>query len=606
MSAIRTNIGAQASAHVVPHTPTATIPRTDAWAAIQYVYDWFAALVPSVGAAPKDAQYLVAASDSTLTAERVTTNTATVEWDHATAAQAKANIPDDAITFVKLQNLTSDRLIGRDTASSGDPEEISVGGGLEFTGSAGIQRSALTGDVAASAGSNSTAIQNDAVTDAKLRDSAAVSVIGRSANSSGDPADIAASANDTLLRRVADALSWGALTLGMIPANLITYAKIQQVSATSRILGRRTASAGDIEECTLSQILDFVGSAANGDILHRSGGSWTRLGIGSDGQVLTLASGLPSWAAAAAGGQSAGIHNCKITESNNGTAATYALKTLAGNDPSGGDPVTAVFPDGTSVSITAALSVTIPSGAELGFQGSVSSRIWVALVNDSGTPRLVVRNCRSSSNNVVGFPATGLLTSTTIGSGADSAHVSYSDSGVTAKPYVIAARADYESGLSTPGTWDASPTRIVQHGPGQHRPGDVVQQGFSTSTGNATTNSTTPVQTPLTHSISLTSPCNLVEIDVRGCISTGQNSGYIEATISRGTGPTNIGSSQRAANQVAGYVDSSATMKALDFPGTTSATAYYAYIVANGALGVAAEWNRLGATCIMEVSEVMA
>jgi hypothetical protein len=41
--------------------------------------------------APIDAQYITAAVDATLTAERVLTDTATVTWDFATAGQAKAN-----------------------------------------------------------------------------------------------------------------------------------------------------------------------------------------------------------------------------------------------------------------------------------------------------------------------------------------------------------------------------------------------------------------------------------------------------------------------------------------------------------------------------------
>lgn len=122
------------------------------------------------GGAPDNAQYLVAASNGTLTAERVTTDTATVAWDHGTAGQAKANVPDGSITFAKMQTIATDRLIGRDTASTGAPEEITVGGGLEFTGSAGIQRSALTGDVTASAGSNSTTIATNAVTTSKILD----------------------------------------------------------------------------------------------------------------------------------------------------------------------------------------------------------------------------------------------------------------------------------------------------------------------------------------------------------------------------------------------------------------------------------------------------
>lgn len=81
-----------------------------------------------------------------------------------TSSGATWSIDADAVTFAKLQNIATDRLIGRDTASSGDPEEISVGGGLEFTGSGGIQRSALTGDVTASAGSNTTVVVDDSHT----------------------------------------------------------------------------------------------------------------------------------------------------------------------------------------------------------------------------------------------------------------------------------------------------------------------------------------------------------------------------------------------------------------------------------------------------------
>ena len=154
-------------------------------------------------------------------------------------------IANDVVTFAKMQNLTTDRLIGRDTALAGDPEEISVGGGLEFTGSAGIQRSALTGDVTATAGNNGTTIA----------------------------------------------------------AGVVTYAKMQDVSATARVIGRKTAAAGDPEECTLSEVLDFVGSAAQGDIMYRGATTWTRLGAGTAGFVLQSGgpAANPSWAASSGG-----------------------------------------------------------------------------------------------------------------------------------------------------------------------------------------------------------------------------------------------------------------------------------------------------------------
>lgn len=50
-----------------------------------------------------------------------------------------AKLSDDAVTFAKMQNITTDRLLGRDTASSGNIEELSVTNGLEFTGSTGLQ-----------------------------------------------------------------------------------------------------------------------------------------------------------------------------------------------------------------------------------------------------------------------------------------------------------------------------------------------------------------------------------------------------------------------------------------------------------------------------------
>lgn len=75
-----------------------------------------------------------------------------------------SNIPNNGVTFARMQDIATDRLIGRDSASTGDPEEISVSGGVEFSGSGGIRRSALTGEVTASAGSNTTTLHQSAIT----------------------------------------------------------------------------------------------------------------------------------------------------------------------------------------------------------------------------------------------------------------------------------------------------------------------------------------------------------------------------------------------------------------------------------------------------------
>lgn len=88
------------------------------------------------------------------------------------------------------------------------------------------------------------------------------------------------------------------ITSSDITNGTIIYSDLQNISATSRVLGRKTAGAGVTEELTLSDVLDFVGSAAHGDILYRGSSSWSRLAAGTSGQVLTTGgSGAnPSWA----------------------------------------------------------------------------------------------------------------------------------------------------------------------------------------------------------------------------------------------------------------------------------------------------------------------
>lgn len=97
-------------------------------------------------------------------------------------------IPAGTVTHAMMANMATDRLVGRDTAAAGVREEITVGGGIEFTGSGGIQTSAFTGDVTKAAGGTATTIANDAVTYAKFQNASAASrVLGRgSASGAGD------------------------------------------------------------------------------------------------------------------------------------------------------------------------------------------------------------------------------------------------------------------------------------------------------------------------------------------------------------------------------------------------------------------------------------
>jgi hypothetical protein len=117
----------------------------------------------------------------TLTGDVTGTGTGTFE----------ATIANEAVTFAKMANVSPQILIGRHASGSdGAPQEVSVGNGVEFSGS-GIQRSAFTGgDVTAAAGSASLTIADNAVTNAKAADMANGTVKARTTAETGDPEDV--------------------------------------------------------------------------------------------------------------------------------------------------------------------------------------------------------------------------------------------------------------------------------------------------------------------------------------------------------------------------------------------------------------------------------
>ncbi|WP_292076539.1 hypothetical protein [Mesorhizobium sp.] len=82
-----------------------------------------------------------------------------------------------------------------------------------------------------------------------------------------------------------------------ITNDAISNAKLANM-ATARIKGRATAATGDPEDLTLTQVLDLVGSTAQGDILYRGSSSWSRLPKGTALQVLRQNTALtaPEWA----------------------------------------------------------------------------------------------------------------------------------------------------------------------------------------------------------------------------------------------------------------------------------------------------------------------
>ena len=243
-----------------------------------------------------------------------------------------ATVAANAVTFAKMQNIATDRLLGRDSLLTGNVEQLTVGGGLEFTGSGGIQTSAFTGDVTKAAGGTSTTIANSAVTMAKISatgtPSASTFLRGDGswqavpALTDGDKGDITVSASGatwtidngvvTVAKISATGTpgsgnflrgdgSWQAPTATIadgdkgditvsssgtvwtIDNDVVTYAKMQNVSATDRLLGRDASGAGDVEELTVGGGIEFTGtggiqtSAFTGDVTKSAGGTSTTI-----------------------------------------------------------------------------------------------------------------------------------------------------------------------------------------------------------------------------------------------------------------------------------------------------------------------------------------
>lgn len=202
------------------------------------------------------------------------------KWQHHTLAEAGISAVGHTHAIADVTNLQT-TLDGKAATSHNHAASDITSGTLDIaripTGTSGttvtigndsrLVSDGDKGDITVSASNTSWTVDNNAITNAKIRDSGGLSVIGRSAATSGDPGDIQASVDGDVLR-----LSGVTLGFGKIPASSISQSSAS-TGFTLKWNGTNWASASNSPE-TLSGV---SWSAPITDSLLKydsMGGSW--------------------------------------------------------------------------------------------------------------------------------------------------------------------------------------------------------------------------------------------------------------------------------------------------------------------------------------------
>lgn len=156
---------------------------------------------------------------------------------------------------------------------------IGAGTGAGSVTSVGILSTdlSISGSPVTTAGDITLDINTNAVTNNKFRQSGALSVVGRTSNSTGNVADITAGSDGDVLRRSGTSLAFGTVATAGIADDAVTFAKFQNIT-TSRLLGRTTASSGNVEEITVGSNLSFASTTLD---LAATVTVTTALGVGA-------------------------------------------------------------------------------------------------------------------------------------------------------------------------------------------------------------------------------------------------------------------------------------------------------------------------------------
>jgi hypothetical protein len=385
--------------------------------------------------------------DSAITADKLASNAVT-NAKIASNAVTTAKIADNNVTLAKLPlSTTANRVLGATTLGSAYTEvqvqtDMIADGAVTAAklGAISIGNSQLLDDAVSTSKIVNLAVTgaklaDNAVTDSKLRTGAATSVIGRSANTVGNVADIVASVDGQVLHRTGGTLQFGTLGTGSISDGAITTAKIANIAA-NRVLGTTSGTVEAVQVST-NMISDGAVTAAKTNLKVKEvfvvlstvgSGTWTVPAnvstievclFGGGGGGHRGAGGVPAY-----NGQSGGLGGAgsailtvvpntsySYTIGNGGTGSNEGVGTAGGNTTILG--LTSTGGAGGSAIVT---ETSIPSSAASGVFniGTLPSGVTLISSTTIYSPKLrsILDGGSSGSNSTTTAPITWSYTST--------------------------------------------------------------------------------------------------------------------------------------------------------------------------------------------------